>query len=64
MGVTVVERAYETQLEQRKMHAAMNLPPLPPPSPPPHYDLPSLSDSENDDEDETEEEFYYRSTLG
>ena len=57
-----VERAYETQLEQREMRADANLPPLPPP--PPHYDLPSLSDTEDDDEDEAKEEFDYQLTLG
>jgi hypothetical protein len=57
------QRAYETQMEQREMCAATNLPPLPPPPPPPHYDLPSLSDTEDEDEDETEQ-FDYQSTLG
>ena len=31
----VAERAYEIQMEQREMHAAANLPHLPPPPPPP-----------------------------
>jgi hypothetical protein len=50
-----VDRAYETQLEQRQQHG-QDLPLLPPIPPPPQFDLPSLSDTESDDDDEEEEE--------